>query len=559
MILRAFDDMIDSFILSLSRRPLLVYALVLLVTLILFLFGLFDMPPMDRDETRFAQATKQMLETNNFIDIRLGEEVRYKKPVGIYWLQAISVSLFGSADSLNEIGYYRIPSVLGGLIAIFATIAMTRRLFGREAAVIAGLLSPIPLLVSVEAHLAKTDSVLVACTALGLYSLSCLWRLNEIDTAFKFKFRHFLIFWLALSVGILVKGVNVFVILSTIITLCIVQKDVKWLAPLKPQLGLFIVCAVVLPWFLMIQKISGGQFLNDSAGTDFYTKLISGVESHGALPLTHLLVHFGVFWPLSLLSPFAIIVMWQNRKINGGYLFILSSIIPTWIVFEIVPTKLPHYTYPLYSLLIAGISNVILGFVRDNYDILKGKLSLVISVIYFCISCIIAILLPFALYHYQGIFDILTICLSLASIVIALCVINSVRTGLLYGVIGFLILQSLFVLPNGFARVMPRLEVLNLATQMNNAIDNSDCSRNAVFVSGYTEPSVMFKIGTQVKFASTENLMEKFKSATPCTLFFVGEKNDLFQAEFPNIKPLQTFNGIQINGGDIVKIYLYKR
>ena len=39
----------------------------------------------------FAQATKQMLETGDYVDIRFQDEVRYKKPVGIYWLQAAVV------------------------------------------------------------------------------------------------------------------------------------------------------------------------------------------------------------------------------------------------------------------------------------------------------------------------------------------------------------------------------------------------------------------------------------------------------------------------------------
>ena len=56
--------------------------------LVLFLPGFFNIPPIDRDEARFAQATKQMVESGDFVDIRFQDDVRYKKPVGIYWLQA---------------------------------------------------------------------------------------------------------------------------------------------------------------------------------------------------------------------------------------------------------------------------------------------------------------------------------------------------------------------------------------------------------------------------------------------------------------------------------------
>ena len=64
-------------------------AFLLLVSLVAFLPGFFQVPPVDRDETRFAQATKQMVESGDFVDIRFQDEVRYKKPVGIYWLQAV--------------------------------------------------------------------------------------------------------------------------------------------------------------------------------------------------------------------------------------------------------------------------------------------------------------------------------------------------------------------------------------------------------------------------------------------------------------------------------------
>ena len=66
-------------------------AVLVVAALLAFLPGFFQIPPLDRDEARFAQATKQMLETGEYVDIRFQDEVRYKKPVGIYWLQAAVV------------------------------------------------------------------------------------------------------------------------------------------------------------------------------------------------------------------------------------------------------------------------------------------------------------------------------------------------------------------------------------------------------------------------------------------------------------------------------------
>ena len=70
-------------------RPWLVLGI---FCLLLYLPGLVSLPPTDRDESRFAQASKQMIESGNYVDIRFQDEPRYKKPIGIYWLQAQSVS-----------------------------------------------------------------------------------------------------------------------------------------------------------------------------------------------------------------------------------------------------------------------------------------------------------------------------------------------------------------------------------------------------------------------------------------------------------------------------------
>src|SRR5882672_7739452 len=74
----------------LARRP---YALLALLGLVLWLPGVLSLPPLDRDESRFAQASRQMVESGDVVDIRFGHVPRYKKPAGIYWLQAAATKL----------------------------------------------------------------------------------------------------------------------------------------------------------------------------------------------------------------------------------------------------------------------------------------------------------------------------------------------------------------------------------------------------------------------------------------------------------------------------------
>src|ERR1700704_298987 len=104
-------------------------ALLSWLCLLLYPPGIASTPPLDRDEARFAQATRQMLETGDFLRIRFQAEARNKKPAGIYWLQAAAVSSFSTAAS-EAIWPYRLPSLIGALAASLLTFAFGAAIFG---------------------------------------------------------------------------------------------------------------------------------------------------------------------------------------------------------------------------------------------------------------------------------------------------------------------------------------------------------------------------------------------------------------------------------------------
>src|SRR5262245_47180873 len=155
------------FVVQVHRRPL---AALLLLCVLAWLPGFFTLPPLDRDESRFAQATKQMLETGDFIDINLGTQARYAKPIGIYWLQAASTSVLGQG-AVNRIWTYRVPSLLGALAAVAATFFIARMIAGVETAFVSGLLLGFSVLLMSEAKIAKTDAALLASIVATQYVL----------------------------------------------------------------------------------------------------------------------------------------------------------------------------------------------------------------------------------------------------------------------------------------------------------------------------------------------------------------------------------------------------
>ena len=149
-------------------------AVLILVAAALLWPGLTTLPPIDRDESRYAQATVQMLETGDFIDIRLQENPRYLQPVGVYWLQAASVALL-SDPADREIWAHRVPSYLSGILATVLTAAIGARLFGPSIGFLGGLLFSSTVLLSFSARMATTDSVLLSTILLALLVLGpCL-------------------------------------------------------------------------------------------------------------------------------------------------------------------------------------------------------------------------------------------------------------------------------------------------------------------------------------------------------------------------------------------------
>src|SRR5580692_8695620 len=149
----------------LARGP---YVLLALLGLLLWLPGVLSLPALDRDESRFAQSSRQMVESGNWVDIRLGQVPRYKKPVGIYWLQAGTTELTALVTGHDDrIWSYRLPSLLGGIAAAWLTVWCALAVTELEAAFLAGLLMLGSVLLMAEATIATTDAVLLAC-ALGM-------------------------------------------------------------------------------------------------------------------------------------------------------------------------------------------------------------------------------------------------------------------------------------------------------------------------------------------------------------------------------------------------------
>jgi 4-amino-4-deoxy-L-arabinose transferase-like glycosyltransferase len=150
----------------------------IVVAVLAFVPGVFQIPPIDRDEARFAQATKQMVLSGDYVDIRFQDESRYKKPIGIYWLQAVPVKIadtLGLRRATTVISLYRIPSLIGAIAGVLLTYWAALAFVSRRAAVLAGVIMATSILLGVEARLAKTDAMLLATCVAAMGALGRLY------------------------------------------------------------------------------------------------------------------------------------------------------------------------------------------------------------------------------------------------------------------------------------------------------------------------------------------------------------------------------------------------
>ncbi len=262
-------------------------AVLVAVALLAFLPGFFRIPPVDRDEAYFAQATKQMIETGDYVDIRYQDDVRYRKPVGIYWLQAAVVNTaraLGFPHALTTIWLYRVPSLFGAVGAVLATYWCALAFVSRRGAVLAALMMAGSTILGVEARLAKTDAVLLF-TVVAAMSVMARAYLAPRRGEPRPGLPSLAVFWTALAAGILVKGPLILMVVGlAAVALAILDRSARWLLALRPLPGIAWLFALVLPWFIAIYARVGSQFLVASVGEDMLAKIANSQETHGAPP-----------------------------------------------------------------------------------------------------------------------------------------------------------------------------------------------------------------------------------------------------------------------------------
>jgi len=498
-------------------------AVLLVVALLCFLPGFFSIPPVDRDEARFAQATKQMVESGDYVDIRFQDEVRYKKPVGIYWLQAGVVkaaSALGFRQALASIWVYRIPSLIGAIGAVLLTYWAALAFVSRRAAVLAALMMASCLLLGIERLLAKTDAMLLLTVTAAMGAMGRAYLEPNRPRGGIAAWQMPAVFWTALAAGVLLKGPLILMVVGlAAIALIAVDRSARWLSALKPIAGIVWFAALVLPWFLAIVGRTGEAFFAESMGEDMLSKIYSSQESHGAPPGTYFLLFWLTFWPGATLAALAAPAVWVARG-KPATKFLLAWLAPSWLVLELVVTKLPHYVLPLYpaiAILIAGVIDT--GMLSRRALLVWGTIGWFIVPMLAGIGGIIALAVigrQFGLL----VWPIVGGAVLLGFLAWHLYETDGAEHALLRAAAAA-ILTSIAI----FGLVIPSLGQLFPSVTLARILRDSGCPEPAAAAVGYQEPSLVFLSGTGTRLTDTAGAAE-FLAADQCHLAFVDTRQE---------------------------------
>jgi 4-amino-4-deoxy-L-arabinose transferase-like glycosyltransferase len=534
------------------------YALLCLLCFILYAPGLAAIPPLDRDEPRFAQATRQMLETGDFIRIRFQDEARNKKPIGIYWLQAAAVAAFSSPENA-AIWPYRLPSALAATVAVLLTFGLGMRLLGsRAAGFIAAVLMASALVIVVEAHLAKTDAALLAAVIAGQGTLGLVYtRTRSGDPVSR---GVALVFWAAEAAAILLKGPPGPVLaLLTTAALSLADRNIRWLKGLRPLTGLPVAALIVAPWFIAVESATRGEFISNALASDVLPKLIGAQESHGAPPGYYAVLAIVSFWPGSLFIVPALVRGWRCRH-AAAERFLLAWLVPVWALFELMPTKLPHYVLPLYPALALLAGGALAeGFVSAPAGRVRcwaGAVKLLWAAVTIALASALVVL-PSRLGGAVSPWAIaaVPVMLGLASVLL-------VRDWRPLPTAGWVAaLAAAFVIPAGL-RVVPGLDHLWLSRAAAAAVArHPPASGTAVLSVGYSEPSLVFLLGTATRLVSATLSADQLAGAG---LALVNERDEggfrqSLARQGLNARALEQVMGLDYSaGGTNVVLTLYR-
>lgn len=332
------------------------------------ILGIWSVPLIDRDEPRFAEASREMIERGDYVVPYFNNQLRLDKPPLAYWAQVASYKIFGENDFAA-----RFPSAIAAALVAVSLLVWGNRIGGGRIGWWAAIIFTLALQTFVHAKAAVADMWLV------LFVTTAHWSAYELifgkrstlnaqrptlnsealqPSALNLQpFRWWWLFYISLALGFLAKGPIAWAPLLTLAVMKYFSRDIELAKSFKFVRGILLTLAIVALWGIPALRQTHGEFLRIGIGRHVIGRSIGAMEGHGAnslgvyvlvLPFYFVTI-FASFFPWSIKLPSLTKKLWRER--DRVDLYLLCGVAVVFVIFTLIKTKLPHYTLPAFPLL----------------------------------------------------------------------------------------------------------------------------------------------------------------------------------------------------------------
>ncbi len=342
--------------------------LIFIVSLLFHVAGSWSLPLIDRDEPRFAEASREMIERSDYVVPFFNDRYRFDKPPLTYWFQILSYRVLGENDFAA-----RFPSAIAAALTAVLLFLWARRIGPERAAWWAAGIFTFCFQTYVHAKAAVADMWLVLFVTAAHWAGYELLRdrlsaRTSLPNETPIERRWWWIFYLALAFAFLAKGpigwTPLLAIAGTKFFLPNVQLHRRFLF----FTGLALTLSLVALWGIPALVRTDGEFLRIGLGRHVVERSFGVMEGHGArsvwIYLAMLPFYFAAifltFFPWGFSLPWLARKLWRKRDPLDNYLIAGAGVI--FLVFTFVQTKLPHYTLPALPLLALLLAKALLDY-----------------------------------------------------------------------------------------------------------------------------------------------------------------------------------------------------
>src|SRR6476660_6316839 len=300
------------------------YAILFFACVLFHILGTWRLPLIDRDEPRFAEASREMIERGNYIVPYFNNQLRLDKPPLTYWAQVASYHIFGENDFAA-----RFPSAIAAALTAILIFAWGRRMGGEKLGWWAAIIFTLSLQTFVHAKAAVADMWLVLFVTLASWAGYELFQRATLKQGaavsrppWAIWKSPFLVFYLALGLGFLAKGPIAWTPLLTVAVLIIYGRKWELLGHFKFARGSLLMLVVVALWGIPALIQTRGEFFTVGIGRHVVGRSLMTMEGHGAnSPAMYLLLLpfyfvtvFVSFFPWSIKLPWLARRLRRERK-----------------------------------------------------------------------------------------------------------------------------------------------------------------------------------------------------------------------------------------------------